>query len=156
MKDYENPLSVFAEFFTGLIAPQTAIAVRVVESIEYIRVPNYNLTYVYALQCEETGNIKIGVAEDWRQRIKSIQSMSPTKLELVFCIVAESRRFESYLHRKLSKFRIHGEWFTADKEVVELLNSYKVKFGEELKAMEKSLLENPSLNDTPVEVEPIP
>lgn len=62
------------------------------------------------------GRIKIGIAENPRQRLRQLQTGNPEKLVLLGCIEDDH---EKDLHHKFRKYRVGGEWFTAEKELVE-------------------------------------
>ncbi len=69
---------------------------------------------LYVLQCTDgnTIKVKIGVTSNIEQRIKSLQTGNPNKIELLFI---EERtnptKAERYLHRCFDKKRQEGEWF---------------------------------------------
>ncbi|RZU37610.1 T5orf172 domain-containing protein [Streptomyces sp. BK022] len=67
--------------------------------------------WVYAISTDETpDSIKIGVAKDIAQRMKSLQMGSATALKLRW----SSRGgfpLERYLHERFDDMRTHGEWF---------------------------------------------
>ena len=67
---------------------------------------------VYIIQCPETKVIKIGISHDPLKRIAMFQTGYPYKLELIRTIVTDSAKgMESALHKALSDFKLHGEWF---------------------------------------------
>lgn len=79
--------------------------------------------FVYILQCEDTGRIKIGVADDVDARHTKIQSMSPSRLNLVATFPClHDNNLEAALHRRFAKHRIHGEWFEPDDAMIDSIN----------------------------------
>ena len=65
---------------------------------------------IYFIQSINGGPIKIGLAENPVQRLKSLQTGHPETLVLLTSI-AGGRDVESALHSSLSDVRIRGEWF---------------------------------------------
>ena len=79
--------------------------------------------YVYFILNYDSKAVKIGIAKNVQRRIDSIQTSSPSELELLGKIKAKSdskaRELEKSLHKTFDKYHIRGEWFKAN---VELLN----------------------------------
>lgn len=67
--------------------------------------------FVYFIKA--TNNlIKIGVTKNVESRLKSLQTGSPGKLELIGSIeTAKAYELESELHEKYRELRVSGEWF---------------------------------------------
>lgn len=81
---------------------------------------------IYVLRCRSTGFVKIGVTCRLENRIKSIQTMCPTTLDLfrVFTVFESvSIRSEKFLHAKFSEYRKHGEWFDLPEHELEWLKT---------------------------------
>lgn len=71
---------------------------------------NNKSTHLYVLRC---GNrLKIGVTSNIEQRIVSLQTGNPDKIELEYI---EERlnphKAEKFLHRHFQKHKVSGEWF---------------------------------------------
>lgn len=66
--------------------------------------------FVYFIEAEETGLIKIGHAANPNSRMESIQGMSPAKLRLIGYMPG-SIADEKALHARFATDRSHGEWF---------------------------------------------
>jgi hypothetical protein len=67
--------------------------------------------WVYAISADATpGSIKIGVAKDITQRMKSLQIGSATTLELRWS-ARGGFPLERHLHERFDPRRTHGEWF---------------------------------------------
>lgn len=56
------------------------------------------------------GIVKIGIANDPRERLKTLQTAHPNRLQL-FAIEYGGRGREVTLHQRWSKQRMNGEWF---------------------------------------------
>lgn len=67
-------------------------------------------TFIYFVQADEGGPIKIGRADDPATRLKELQTGNPSLLILRRCVI-DSPDYEWVLHRLFSDFRIRGEWF---------------------------------------------
>jgi|SRR6056300_268762 predicted GIY-YIG superfamily endonuclease len=68
--------------------------------------------YLYIIQSDKTGSLKIGRSKNPERRLKQLQTGSPYKLKLIFA--AESKgHMEKPLHERLKRFkeRRRGEWF---------------------------------------------
>ena len=80
----------------------------------------------------KTGNFyKIGITQDIKSRIKTIETNNPLTPELIFYEkISKSREVESFLHIKLKSKNIKNEWFKLSKkdinstikEIVKLTN----------------------------------
>lgn len=79
--------------------------------------------YVYLVQIGDFPYYKIGIAKDYKTRIKGIQSNSPFEIKLVACVTRDNRsnalRSEAILHERYSDYSIRGEWFEFDAKVLE-------------------------------------
>ena len=79
--------------------------------------------YVYFIRDMALGYTKIGIADDYRKRIQSLQTSCPQDLRCLAIIQSpDFKSIEKTLHKKY-KYRHHrGEWFTVsdaeiDKEI---------------------------------------
>lgn len=69
-------------------------------------------TFLYFVQAENGGPIKIGLALDPEKRLAQLQTGHPERL--VLCeVVWVTRSFERRLHTLFAAYRLHGEWFRA-------------------------------------------
>jgi hypothetical protein len=78
---------------------------------------------VYFLRVGE-GPIKIGTSANIPQRYRSIQANCPFSLRVV-ALMGGGRDVEAQMHRRFAQFRMHGEWFMPEPELlahVEALN----------------------------------
>lgn len=75
--------------------------------------------FVYFIQAESGGYIKIGRAIDPEMRLREIQAYCPAKLR----ILAYSRDYKEWeLHARFRKTRVHGEWFLPSPELFALID----------------------------------
>lgn len=72
--------------------------------------------FVYFIEAEETGLVKIGHAANPESRMKSIQGMSPAKLRLIGYMPG-SIADEKALHARFATDRSHGEWFRHSRQI---------------------------------------
>lgn len=66
--------------------------------------------YLYIIQSDLTGMIKIGRSINPVKRLKQLQTGNPNKLKLIASFKNQGWK-EKHLHEKLSRFRLEGEWF---------------------------------------------
>lgn len=82
--------------------------------------------YIYFILNYDSQAVKIGIAKNVKRRLASLQTSSPSELELLGTIKAmsvnDAREIEKLLHERFDRDRIRGEWFKAN---VELLNYIK-------------------------------
>ena len=71
---------------------------------------------VYFIRNTVTSAIKIGFATYPTWRLKQLQTATPDRLELVGA-VAGSKSYEAELHRRFSRHRLGGEWFSKNDEL---------------------------------------
>jgi len=72
--------------------------------------PEARRTRVYFAQVVPDGPIKIGIADDPRQRLRDLQCACPYELVLVGHVPAPVG-LERFLHRAFAAHRLRGEWF---------------------------------------------
>lgn len=84
--------------------------------------------------------IKVGIAHNIQQRLRSLQSGNPNKLEVLTCITMNTRReaesLEQHIHRRLKHCRMASEWFNVNKmggALKAALKEYEGITGEPLK-----------------------
>ena len=62
--------------------------------------------------------VKIGVSNDFRSRLQSLQAQTGCELGVIDVVkmpsMAEARQLEKKLHNWLDHLRLKGEWFRAD------------------------------------------
>lgn len=87
-------------------------------------VATYALTTVYFIAAVDAGMIKIGKTRDMKKRMATLRTMSPVGLEVV-CTIAYDDSLEKRIHEHLKEYRAHGEWFYADKPVLDFIRGYR-------------------------------
>jgi hypothetical protein len=80
---------------------------------------NTTNTYIYAIT--NGTDIKIGYSSNVKRRLKQLNTGSSINL-YVLCTFKGGRELESEIHSMFKKIRYNGEWFRADKELLEYLN----------------------------------
>jgi len=65
---------------------------------------------VYFIREVGTELVKIGKSHDPEERLKTLQTGTPHKLELMHVVDSE-KRDENWFHQKLSEFHVTGEWY---------------------------------------------
>lgn len=79
-------------------------------------------TFVYFIQPEGGGLIKIGRADDPERRLRLLQCGSPVILKL--CHKAEApAEWEFRLHTLFQRYRKHGEWFEPCQQLADIANA---------------------------------
>jgi len=75
---------------------------------------NEDYGYIYFVQMENTGPIKIGFTKNIKGRMESLQTASPYPLTLRHHFFA-TRKNENDLHKRFRKDILRGEWFISSK-----------------------------------------
>lgn len=70
---------------------------------------------IYFVQCNNY--IKIGNSTNPRKRLSDMQTASPYKLKLLKTIPGDYAE-EERLHKKFRGIRVNGEWFCAEKRLL--------------------------------------
>lgn len=83
-------------------------------------------TYLYFIQYEQNGWIKIGVTKNFEERLKMIQNMSPVPLKTM-CVTKCKAGDERTIHKLFQRFRLHGEWFEPSEELLAYIKNIKDK-----------------------------
>jgi hypothetical protein len=76
--------------------------------------------WIYFIQAEPGGLVKIGYTENLDKRLRIIQSHSPLKMKIIGKIRG-SRATEAEIHSKFNKDRKHGEWFVSSERLMKLI-----------------------------------
>lgn len=76
--------------------------------------------FVYFVQAEDGGPIKIGWAQDVASRVRQLQVGQSRRLRVIDAIKC-SRTYERKLHRQFAASRLFGEWFEPTPELLELI-----------------------------------
>lgn len=95
---------------------------------------NYHYVYLVREMCKD-GYYKIGITNKLVQRMHTLQTGNPRKLELVDTIRTINRDeailLESILHQYLAKQRAGGEWFSndGDEDITDIFLNLKEQIG---------------------------
>jgi len=84
--------------------------------------------YIYFVQGENGGAIKIGYSENVNQRIIKLQTGYPDKLILLGKFNG-TYEIESKIHDELKAYNLKGEWFKPNKVVFDTMEKYIKKLG---------------------------
>lgn len=76
--------------------------------------------YIYFIQKEKGGPIKIGTTADPGQRLVAIQGANPDPL-CIRGVAAGGRGAENRVHRAFAQSRLHGEWFQPTQKLLALI-----------------------------------
>jgi hypothetical protein len=68
--------------------------------------------HIYFIQCSKTGAVKIGKANNVANRLSTLQTSNPYKLNLIAVVEDCEIQVEKHFHNSLKKFRLNGEWFS--------------------------------------------
>ena len=80
-------------------------------------------SFVYFIQWEEDGPVKIGVATDLDDRLNMLQVACPYKLKVIGFIANADHVLEKQIHKKLKAYHIRGEWFKWCEEIREIIKT---------------------------------
>jgi hypothetical protein len=82
--------------------------------------------YVYIVQGEKTGLLKIGLASNVRRRLLMMQSTSPDILRVIKVLgpISGAHQIEQAFHWAFAEHRKHGEWFAPDEEILNAVDSW--------------------------------
>ncbi len=72
---------------------------------------------VYVMQAGEGGPVKIGTTTNIKRRLALIQNAQAVKVTLVRLMEGGPDE-ERALHRRFAEFRLHGEWFSPEDEIL--------------------------------------
>jgi len=73
-----------------------------------------NGTNVYFIQSGKNGSIKIGEAQNTKERLKQLQIGNPEKLYLIGIIKNVPRIMEKEIQAKFRKYHLRFEWYKAE------------------------------------------
>jgi hypothetical protein len=80
------------------------------------------LAYVYFIEAEGRGRVKIGKGRDARKRMAQLQIGSADRLSIrgVY-LTDDADALELRLHAEFKELRLHGEWFRAEGALADLM-----------------------------------
>lgn len=84
--------------------------------------PNH---FVYIIQAKTMRLLKFGRTSNVKRRLMDLQLGSPDELAVLWTSgpmdFDQSVRAEAFLHNRLDAFHVRGEWYSPEKEVIELV-----------------------------------
>ena len=82
--------------------------------------------YLYFIQVENSGPIKIGIAKDVKKRLCELQVGNPYELKILYFTPC-CRKDEAEIHRILTMHNLHirGEWFWPDNRLFDEIQDLK-------------------------------
>ena len=84
------------------------------------------IKYIYFIEEGLDGKIKIGYSTNPSERLKTLQTSNPRTLRLLITIEGNEQD-EKILHTKFSKYRLQGEWFEPNEEILIFIEESPVK-----------------------------
>lgn len=78
------------------------------------------MSFIYFVQAEFMGRVKIGRTKDVKGRLVSLRVASPCPLRLLAIILGGPKE-ERELHRRFSHLRVHSEWYEVRADLSEYL-----------------------------------
>lgn len=84
---------------------------------------NSTVKQLYFIRATESQRIKIGVSRDPEHRLKDLQVGCPEPLQLYYSIPADIFT-ERETHAFFNDYRLGGEWFTGEEEMIDKINKY--------------------------------
>lgn len=85
--------------------------------------------FVYYIQEEMDGNIKIGWSEDPLKRLSEHQTSNSRELRMLVYVKGD-KDYEKEIHRKFQSSKTTGEWFKPDKRLLVHIEKERSKFFE--------------------------
>jgi len=82
--------------------------------------------YVYFAYAVGTDRIKIGQSVNPEKRMDELQIACPYKL-LLDLVIELPTRYEGILHEIFDKYRLHGEWFKMEGDLLDFISNAKQK-----------------------------
>lgn len=80
--------------------------------------------YIYFIQMDLIGPIKIGIAQDPYRRMAELQVASPYELKMLY-FFPSTMKTEREIHNLLSNDNIRGEWFHPTRKVLSEIEEQK-------------------------------
>jgi len=100
-----------------------------VEALSRIDLPQISVDlssspYVYFIQQDKSGPIKIGFSANPVYRLRELQSGNPFELKIVGVIGNATASLETEMHNKFWHIRMCGEWFEPRDELIDFIKTY--------------------------------
>ena len=91
---------------------------------ECIRNAADNTGYIYFIQMDLIGPIKIGFSNNFKNRLVGLQTANPYPLNLLIAFPGNDQ-MENHLHEKFRVYHIRGEWFHPDEDIIREISAQK-------------------------------
>lgn len=106
-----------AKCFLKEVISRTRLSVSNILDMFYdLDIPDQEEYFVYAIQEEETGNIKIGISKDPERRVRTLNTGNSHNLRLIHAVPAPKRFKDERLAHKRATGWIRGEWFSCTEQ----------------------------------------
>lgn len=117
----ENETASGQELFCAQHVRLNQLAQVLFGNTRYLLQDRWPLTAVYLVGSRKAGAVKVGVADNVSDRVATLQTGSPVKIEIfgaIYTLRDHAFKIERAVHDKLREFGFHlsGEWFDADPE----------------------------------------
>lgn len=87
--------------------------------------------YIYFIQGENGGAIKIGFTKNIESRLKTLQTSYPDILK-VLCLIPGNESKERKLHEKFYDIKLNGEWFKPTEKIFKEIEELKTKYPQQV------------------------
>lgn len=102
-----------------------------IEKTKVTRYKNKYPGFVYFIQGENGGAIKIGFSKNPDSRLRELQTSYPDMLKIL-CLVPGSYKAEKEYHENFKDIRLNGEWFKPTKELLKEIEELKIKYPQQV------------------------
>lgn len=100
--------------------------------VEKSKITRYKKKYkgfVYFIQGECGGGIKIGFSKKPEERLKQLQTGYPDTLKIL-CLVPGNEQTERIFHKQFDAFRLNGEWYKPNNVLLDSINELNAKYNQ--------------------------
>lgn len=88
---------------------------------DFIAAMQKKTKYIYFMFAKESRSVKIGMANDPKDRLSVLQIGNSASMEIITCIRARPE-LERVLHHYFRETRIRGEWFSPSQKLMQLFD----------------------------------
>lgn len=126
----EDHIGVVVGELTMYEARQRAMSrhIGMLREIEHTPLPRRDVIrvngggYVYFIASRKQRIVKIGYSANPTMRLSTLQTSTPSKLELLATIEGDIQT-ERQLHQRFAAYRLNGEWFRLTEELTSFIDS---------------------------------
>jgi hypothetical protein len=95
---------------------------KAIERLEVKVKDKYKIECVYFIQEEDFDIFKVGYTDNLKERLGTLQVGNSRNLHMYRTILCQSASFyESFVHKKIEKYHIRGEWYELSKTYIDNL-----------------------------------